>query len=434
MVQEQELRSALVTTLGRGCVYSGSGNLITLNSVDSGARAMLCYYCVVRDEGSDDTLDPLSHDPDDPDGGAADASYFSSDHVLCFLREFPSADVELDLFKPELDAYCIELARTGVLRACRNRPNDTAAANAAAVVNGSSSSSNSNNSSSDGGGASGGSSGSSAAAAAAAAALQAASPASPASPTPDPRPPASPSSSAEIDPTLMMADWYRRNVEFLPRCVAYFGARLHLVIHAALMALRIDVVGGTDDTRADIRGFFSALSLSALLHHPDVTTNEHDGEGGGGGSASQFDQLKQFIDTEFDETATLLIAEDGTSFEIQGDFGKPTEFCRRWAMAMEVVKDDAMRLKRVISNHGLQVIQEINTVKGLLNRAEASHYALYNAHDFLGNCRAPARAILHSVCRSVRSTGRQGTKDVLAVLLEFERERTPLDDTIASYY
>ena len=33
-------------------------------------------------------------------------------------------------------------------------------------------------------------------------------------------------------------------------------------------------------------------------------------------------------------------------------------------MAMEVVKDDAMRLKRVISNHGLQVIQEINTMKG----------------------------------------------------------------------
>ena len=217
-----------------------------------------------------------------------------------------------------------------------------------------------------------------------------------------------------------MADWYRRNVEFLPRCVAYFGARLHLVIHAALMAQAIDVVGGTDETRADIRGFLSALSLSALLHHPDEPEED----------ASQFDQ--QF--TVFDETATLVIAADGTSFEIEGDFGKPTEFCRRWAMAMEVVKEDAMRLKRVISNHGLQVIQEINTMKGLLNRAEASHYALYNAHDFLGNCRAPARAILHSVCRSVRSVGRQGTKDVLAVLLEFERDRSPLDDTIGSYY
>jgi hypothetical protein len=84
--------------------------------------------------------------------------------------------------------------------------------------------------------------------------------------------------------------------------------------------------------------------------------------------------------TMFDGTATLLIGDDGVAFEIEGggELGHPTEFCRRWAMAMEVVKHDAIRLKRVISNHGLQVIQEINTMKGLLNRAEASHYALYN--------------------------------------------------------
>jgi hypothetical protein len=55
------------------------------------------------------------------------------------------------------------------------------------------------------------------------------------------------------------------------------------------------------------------------------------------------------------------------------------------------------------------------------------------AHDFLGSCRAPARAILHSVCRGVRSNGRQPTKDVLAVLLEFERDR-PHDDSNHNAY
>jgi hypothetical protein len=70
---------------------------------------------------------------------------------------------------------------------------------------------------------------------------------------------------------------------------------------------------------------------------------------------------------------------------------------RRWARAMEPSLD-ALQLKRAVHNHKLQVTQEINTLKGILNHAESNHYALYNAHRFLEHCRAPARAILRSVC------------------------------------
>ena len=82
----------LVTTLLRGSVYSGSGNLISLDGPTSlgGGGAMLCYYCVVRDEGQPPSPDAA---PDAATATADDSSYFSSDHVICLLREFASQDV-----------------------------------------------------------------------------------------------------------------------------------------------------------------------------------------------------------------------------------------------------------------------------------------------------------------------------------------------------
>ncbi len=66
MEEEQDLRSALVRRLARGCIYSGSGNIFVLeerpsSSLASGAyapgtaatAATLCYYCLLRDDGED---------------------------------------------------------------------------------------------------------------------------------------------------------------------------------------------------------------------------------------------------------------------------------------------------------------------------------------------------------------------------------------------
>lgn len=43
-----------------------------------------------------------------------------------------------------------------------------------------------------------------------------------------------------------------------------------------------------------------------------------------------------------------------------GDLGESTEFCRQWAQAMLAERSDAIRLKRVIHNYGLQVITRVH--------------------------------------------------------------------------
>eukprot|EP00039_Didymoeca_costata_P003407 m.67474 g.67474 ORF g.67474 m.67474 type:complete len:412 (+) comp11891_c0_seq1:319-1554(+) len=338
--QEQDLRGSLIERLSRGCVYSGTGNLITLKGGSSSSPmyprgrsggVMMCYFCVVRDEmaadeaAADDTIDEQQ-------------SYFSSDMVVCFLRQFASQDVELDLFRPELDEYCAHLAQSGVLHTFRERRNKRM-------------------------------------------------------------------SDTPLTSKMALRNWSKKCIDYLPRCVTFFGQRLHLMINAALVAQELKIIGSSEELSQDVKAFFSALSLSALHHKPvgpqDDAQNEDENHYG---------------------TVTLIFAEGGTGFSIVGDLGESTEFCRQWAQAMLAERSDAIRLKRVIHNYGLQVIQDINTLKGLLNQAETNHYALYNCHLYLAACRAPARAVLGVVQRDVSKSVRKQAKDVLAALLEFEEK------------
>jgi hypothetical protein len=109
--EEQDLRKVIVKRLSRGCVYSGSGNLLVLEPTWRSSAAMgpaaperttSCFYFLVRD---------AKDDIKSPEGGRC-----SSDYVICLLREFEGKDVDLDLFRPELDAYCNDLVARGIFR------------------------------------------------------------------------------------------------------------------------------------------------------------------------------------------------------------------------------------------------------------------------------------------------------------------------------
>jgi hypothetical protein len=77
-------------------VYSGSGNVIKLEektSTDGTKSATHCFYYVIRDSKS-------ANDPE------SESSSWSSDYMLCLVRDFVSLDADLDVFRSELDAFC----------------------------------------------------------------------------------------------------------------------------------------------------------------------------------------------------------------------------------------------------------------------------------------------------------------------------------------
>jgi hypothetical protein len=83
---EPEIRMALVKRLGRGCIYSGSGNIFVLeekpaptslgsspssSNITVNGSATLCYYCLLRDE---------AEEAENADGPAPETGEF----LVCF--------------------------------------------------------------------------------------------------------------------------------------------------------------------------------------------------------------------------------------------------------------------------------------------------------------------------------------------------------------
>lgn len=95
--QETELRKFMAKRLARGTVYSGSGNISTLEDFFPDESAV-CYYCFLRGGKEDDEGCSDHHDADSPEFG----SFLSSDYVVCLLSGGKSG---LDLFQKELDDY-----------------------------------------------------------------------------------------------------------------------------------------------------------------------------------------------------------------------------------------------------------------------------------------------------------------------------------------
>ncbi|KAL9956888.1 hypothetical protein ACROYT_G038441 [Oculina patagonica] len=95
--QETELRTFMAKRLTRGTVYSGSGNINTLENFFPDESA-LCYYCLLRGgkENGEDYKDQQEMD------SLEFGSYLSKDYVVCLVSGSKSG---LELFQKELDDY-----------------------------------------------------------------------------------------------------------------------------------------------------------------------------------------------------------------------------------------------------------------------------------------------------------------------------------------
>eukprot|EP00051_Salpingoeca_urceolata_P017532 m.239725 g.239725 ORF g.239725 m.239725 type:complete len:483 (-) comp18981_c2_seq3:114-1562(-) len=363
---EQLNRKQLWTRLSRGCVYSGSGNVTTVergsgDGDDASSSHLLCYFCLLRDDSEEQPVEDVrglgtvatgSLVDLGGDGGSGEASaaasgapspsaasggaVCSSDFVVCLLHEFESAEVEFDLFRPEMDSFCVNVVRPLL-----------------------------------------------------------------ASPTFDPQAPGT-------DVTDTLAEWYGVCVEYLPRCASFFGEQLAVVIHAALIGRAMKFTGGTAEQLRDVQAFVRALSLTSLL---DLPTSDN---------AEGLPTPRPASDTV--PEANVVLSSDGSGFSISPMLETP-EYCVSWAMEMRSVRLDPLALKRAIHKNELRVIQDINTMKRLICQAESNYYALYNAFEFLNSCETVGDVVLSSVLATAGDPPRAETQEVLDVLVGFVRSR-----------
>ena len=75
-----DLQSFIDQRMRKGAVYVGSGQIAHINNNS-------CYYCLLR-----------------KDRAAADQPLYRQEYIVCFVSELSD---DFDLFKPELDAFCL---------------------------------------------------------------------------------------------------------------------------------------------------------------------------------------------------------------------------------------------------------------------------------------------------------------------------------------
>eukprot|EP01135_Chromosphaera_perkinsii_P008955 Nk52_evm1s1542 gene=Nk52_evmTU1s1542 len=126
-----------------------------------------------------------------------------------------------------------------------------------------------------------------------------------------------------------------------------------------------------------------------------------------------------------------LPGDEGTDKAEMGESGATPEdgaggymtnsFCEEWARAFTIVPKSSQApviLRKVVENYKLKGVQEINSLKRLLQNAENDYYALYKTNHYLRECGNGDILLNHLIHEAAASTSSSSwhAKDVLATL------------------
>ncbi|XP_054718410.1 protein Njmu-R1-like [Uloborus diversus] len=153
-----------------------------------------------------------------------------------------------------------------------------------------------------------------------------------------------------------LKNWYIYCIEYISRCVKNFKDDLAIVLQTSLWG-NVDIKSDDEDLKWDLERLVQVCSLMPK------STN----------------MLKDFSCLDF-------------CFKIEVNNGKILmdktveifPYCLRWLEKLKAcLPNDHVHLHSILEGFRLSAIQDINTLKRLLQKAKADHYSLYKAFQFL---------------------------------------------------
>ncbi|XP_013380184.1 protein Njmu-R1 isoform X2 [Lingula anatina] len=213
--------------------------------------------------------------------------------------------------------------------------------------------------------------------------------------------------------------WQDTAINYVCRCVQCLGQDIQYLIYAALMNNVVEFQGDQEPLKTDLKKFIESCSLSDLL-----SSSGGDGKGSDSGS-NQSAVLVDIIPGGQWLPQVLTVTVQNDACEIQTKTS--TKFCEEWAKTLtNGEQKSAVFLKHVMDSFKLKAIQDMNSLKRLIQQAENDHYALYRAYVFLKNC-GNGRILLHHASVEDHTVTSPETRDVLVALQEFINESGGLE-------
>ncbi|XP_074648641.1 uncharacterized protein LOC141904083 isoform X2 [Tubulanus polymorphus] len=181
-----------------------------------------------------------------------------------------------------------------------------------------------------------------------------------------------------------LKSWYNQCIAYISRCVKTLRQEIKFLIHTALINGHLEIKGGDEETRSDIRRFFESCNLMELLSKPDdkssLTTSDSDSML----INVTIDLNEKLVPTKKIDVVTLTLDESGAKFSCQDC----TPFCQDWAGSLcNGNQENPFYLRQIVENYKLRTIQDMNTLKRYLRKAEGDHYALFSGEDTVYTCR-----------------------------------------------
>ncbi|RXN00760.1 Protein Njmu-R1 [Acipenser ruthenus] len=178
-----------------------------------------------------------------------------------------------------------------------------------------------------------------------------------------------------------LSSWYEECVMHIQRVVQLTQDKVSFLLHAntklthrkitfmfkALSHSPVEVVGGEDKVKKDIDRFLNAASFQGLIHEDTTAAT-----------------LCNALSEEPQKDVTIDCSQQQPQFLNAGS----NRFCESWVQAFLNGADggNPFLLRQILENFKLKAIQDLNSLKRLIQQAEMNHYALFRCYVFLKHC------------------------------------------------
>ncbi|XP_065065987.1 protein Njmu-R1-like isoform X2 [Rhopilema esculentum] len=207
--------------------------------------------------------------------------------------------------------------------------------------------------------------------------------------------------------------WYDSNICYIQRCFSYLSEELSTILFTVFVGDEIELKDLPEDIKHDLEIFISCCSLSELLQDRNLKDD------------TELSTSLNSQSTLANETS-LVVKYSEETLELSSQRTNP--FCQDCVKSMrQLGQCNPFKLRQVIENYKLKVIQDMNTFKRLTKQAETDYYALYRSFAFLLTC-DNGEVLLRNAKTQFDEEDSASFKDVLNVIQRFVDNRNGFEN------
>ncbi|XP_055939626.1 protein Njmu-R1-like [Argiope bruennichi] len=205
------------------------------------------------------------------------------------------------------------------------------------------------------------------------------------------------------DVQLKLKSWYIYCIEYVQRCIENFGEDLVTLLLCSLWG-NVDVISEDEQTKWDTERF---LETCCVMPVPTENAKE----------TAIDDASLSFIVTVKD--GKIKVNEPLDNFP----------YCSKWLDKLKSCPStDHIGQHNVLEGFRLKTVQDLNTLKRLLQKAQTDHYSLYRAYQFL-QVSGYEDILLHHVKKEASMAGEKEVLEIISCLQEFLKSKHSTTDS-----